>query len=545
MASIIQPSLIDRLRCCLLSRQVGVGLGLLAEWREGFAALDPSGADAGLAVGALAQWVDVGFEDGALLNDLIGRFDKGHRNRMSLANYVHLRMAEARAAMAGEDLAEALRHLDFVLAMQDELQDQSLIAIADFWKARCFRRSGEYDRALEVIQRATEQAMKLGTVHLVAVIRTVEGWLMFQKGKPKEAARLLQESNLTLRECDDYIALGNIQSAYGRMARREGRYDHALQHFEASIEYFQRRSGLEGYLARSLTNIAQAKRLLALQIRRNMDAEWELRRNEEGRRGEGQPKAARLERMHQLLSQAQADLARAAVIYDRGHTHHGSGNVRVNAAYIQLDRGNFEGAEESAREAFELGATKADYILMCRARILQALVGNARFEEQIGEGEDSTRYAQVAHDCAAEAVELAKHTQSRRLLGRAHICQGLTLVNGFFNNPESARVCLDRAEAYLEQDRHDALWEEFLLLKTKILRAGTPDPNLRAWSEGSVGDKTLQEVVIEFEELLIPKVWEREDRKVSRVAKRLSVSPKKVRRILRRLGLLSEAEAAS
>ena len=182
---------------------------------------------------------------------------------------------------------------------------------------------------------------------------------------------------------------------------------------------------------------------------------------------------------------------------------------------------------------------------MCRARILQALVGNARFEEQIGESEDSTRYAQVAHDCATEAVELAKHTQSRRLLGRAHICQGLTLVNGFFNNPESARVCLDRAEAYLEQDRHDALWEEFLTLKTKILRAGTPDPNLRAWSEGAVGDKTLQEVLIEFEELLIPKVWEREDRKVSRVARRLSVSPKKVRRILRRLGLLSDSELNS
>ena len=534
---------LDRLRCHLLNRQIGLGMGLLAQYREALSSLDPLEPDAGMAVGTLAQWVDVGFDGGALLAELIGRFEKVHRNRLSLANYVHLRMAEARTAMAGEDTAEALQHLDFVLAMQGELEDQVLTVVAGFWKARCFRRSGEYDRALEVIQQANAGAVRLGAVHLAAVIRTVEGWLMFQKGRPKEAARLLQESNATLRDSDDYIALGNIQSAYGRMARREGRYDHALQHFEASIEFFQKREGLEGYLARSLTNIAQAKRLLALQIRRHMDAEWELRRhNEEGPRTDGQPKAARLERMHQLLRQAQSDLARAAAIYDRGHTHHGSGNVRVNAAYIQLDRGNFEGAEESAREAFELGATKADYILMCRARILQALVGNARYEEQIGEGEDSTRYAQVAHDCATEAVELAKHTQSRRLLARAHICHGLTLVNGFFNNPESARVCLDRAETYLEQDRHDALWEEFLLLKTKILRAGTPDPNLRAWSEGAVGDKTLQQVVVEFEELLIPKVWEREDRKVSRVARRLSVSPKKVRRILRRLGLLSESE---
>ena len=284
----IPPALLDRLRSCLLNRQIGRGIGILAEYREGFATLDPAEADAGMAVGLLAQWVDVGFDDGGLLAEVIRRFDKGHRNRLSLVNYVHLRMAEARTAMAGEDTAEALRHLDFVLAMQAELEDQVLTAVADFWKARCFRRSGEYDRALEVIQRANELAARLGQVHLVAVIRTVEGWLMFQKGKPKEAARLLQESNTTLRECDDYIALGNIQSAYGRMARREGRYDHALQHFESSIDYFQKRAGLEGYLARSLTNIAQAKRLLALQIRRNMDAEWELRRHsEDGRRSTG------------------------------------------------------------------------------------------------------------------------------------------------------------------------------------------------------------------------------------------------------------------
>jgi hypothetical protein len=36
--------------------------------------------------------------------------------------------------------------------------------------------------------------------------------------------------------------------------------------------------------------------------------------------------------------------------------------------------------------------------------------------------------------------------------------------------------------------------------------------------------------------LIVPKVWEREGRKVSRVATRLSMSPKKVRRILNKVG---------
>jgi len=73
-------------------------------------------------------------------------------------------------------------------------------------------------------------------------------------------------------------------------------------------------------------------------------------------------------------------------------------------------------------------------------------------------------------------------------------------------------------------------------LKSRILRKGTVDARLRAWSQGSVGDKTFQEVTEEFAEMIIPKVWEREGKKVSRVAARLSISPKKVRRILSHVG---------
>jgi len=43
---------------------------------------------------------------------------------------------------------------------------------------------------------------------------------------------------------------------------------------------------------------------------------------------------------------------------------------------------------------------------------------------------------------------------------------------------------------------------------------------------------------------VIPKVWQREDKKVSRVSSRLSISPKKVRRILRNVGLLQWDESA-
>ena len=73
------------------------------------------------------------------------------------------------------------------------------------------------------------------------------------------------------------------------------------------------------------------------------------------------------------------------------------------------------------------------------------------------------------------------------------------------------------------------------MLKAKVLRSGSVHPTLRAWSQGSVGDKTFQQISEEFAEIVIPKVWEREGRKISRVAVKLSVSPKKVRRILNRV----------
>ena len=173
---------------------------------------------------------------------------------------------------------------------------------------------------------------------------------------------------------------------------------------------------------------------------------------------------------------------------------------------------------------------------MARARLLQCMIENARVDEEIGEGAEPSSHARLAQDCARDAVELSKHTQDRRLLAHAHIWQGLTHCNSFFENLESARQCYDLAASFSKGDYPDSTWEDMQALKTKIFRKGNVDPKLRAWSQGSVGDKTFQQITEEFAELIIPTVWEREDRKISRVAARLSVSPKKVRRILTRVG---------
>jgi tetratricopeptide (TPR) repeat protein len=531
---------LEELRACVEARRIDAGISKLETLRSDFENLRPSDPTVGAAASCLAQWVDLGFEGESALRALIGRFDVESRRSLPLTQYVHLRLAEGLLAMRAEELHTAFGHLDSVLALAKETNEPNLALAATLWKARCLRKAGEYAQALEVTREGMALATTLGLHPIRAVMQTLESWMVFQNGDSKEAIRILQAAECVLRHSDDFITMGNIHSAYGRIALREGRYDHALQHFEASIEYFDRRASLQGYRARTLTNIAQAKRFLALQLRRSIDARWERQRrssNGDGRVS-ARDKAGQLERMHELLRKAQEDLTDAATIYEKTQNHHGAGNAAVYLAQIYLDLGNLEKAEAKAAEAFELGATKADYLLMCRARIVQALVANARFEEEIGGGEDPSRYAQLAHDCAKEAIDLGERTESRRLLAQANICRGLTLVNGFFNDAEAARACCNRAESFLGHDRHDALWQEIDLLRERILHGGLEDPNLRAWSQGSVGDKSLQEVVSEFEELLIRKVWEHEGRKVSRVAQRLAVSPKKVRRVLRHLGVL-------
>jgi DNA-binding NtrC family response regulator len=73
-----------------------------------------------------------------------------------------------------------------------------------------------------------------------------------------------------------------------------------------------------------------------------------------------------------------------------------------------------------------------------------------------------------------------------------------------------------------------------------VLGGGAVEVKLRKWSHGLTDGKTFQQITEDFADVVIPKVWEQEDRKVSRVAEKLSISPKKVRRILNRLGLKAD-----
>jgi tetratricopeptide (TPR) repeat protein len=548
----IDPTFLSELRERVAAREIERGIACLEQHHDLIARLDPSQPNAARLVAQLAIWTDIGLA-GPPLREILTRFKPESRSDLSIADYICLRLAEGMAAMAEETMEPAIAHFDFVVSLGDELDDRFLLAIVYFWKGRCLRRRGEYDEALIYTGKGKDLALGLGYPRMAAVMQVLEGWLLFQQGKWKEAVRISQIAESVLGETDDYVTLGNIQSFYGRMARREGRFDKAIEFFENAISHYGKRDPKHPNLARSLANMALAKRGIALQLQKRIDRDAQLRRKTSSSQAQGnlqktssrqarsfeadsQKKDYR-SRLTQLRREALEHLGAARAIYQQRPNHHGVGTVYLNAAYLHLDGGDFQRAEEDASSAYDVANEKQDYILMGRARILQCMIENAKVEEEIGGGADPGSHARRAFEFSEEAIDLAKHTQHHLLLANAHLWQGLTQCNSFFDNPEAARESYDLARASCGANQPDNnMWQDMQNLGAKILRKGSVHPALKAWSQGAVGDKTFRQISDEFAEIVIARVWEREGRKVSRVAARLSISPKKVRRILARVG---------
>ena len=380
-------------------------------------------------------------------------------------------------------------------------------------------------------------ALECGYERMAAVMRSLESWLLFQKGRHKEALRIFDETEAVLSSTDHFVVVGNTQSTYGRIYRQEGRYDRAIDHFQRSVAEYRKADDRHPSLARTLANMAYVERVVALDLRRKLEEDLLRRRH---RRAE--PSRAQFrEEFERVRDQPFAHLEEAAEIYRIHPNYRGSGTVHLNCGLLHLDNGAIDLAESEAAAAFALGEEKEDLILMARARLLQCMVENGKLEEGIDE--DPRRHAQAALDYILDAIELAQKTQNRRLLARVHTWHGLTLSNEFFRDSEAALAALNTANTHLDHNFHDTAWEAFQTLKARVMRTRTVDETLLRWSQGAVRNRSFKEISKQFAEIVIPRVWEIEGRKIARVAPRLSVSTKKVRRALARAGVLRRTNA--
>ena len=84
--------------------------------------------------------------------------------------------------MAAEDFPLAAQHFRFVQSLEGEIDDSELLAISNFWTARCLRRMGRYDDALGFAVKGRRLALDSGYAPMAAIMQVLESWLAFQKG---------------------------------------------------------------------------------------------------------------------------------------------------------------------------------------------------------------------------------------------------------------------------------------------------------------------------------------------------------------------------
>ena len=509
--------------------------------REGFTLLDTlskkvkAGSDISdrtlisLAL-CLVQWIDLGYANYPFLSRVIKRLPE--RNpEMPFLDVMRLNLIDSFIHLSREEPDRAITLLEQTCIAGSGLMPEYFIFLTHFWKGRAHRKRADYKHASWHNQEARASAERLQNPRLVAITSIHESWLLFQSGDVRRALQLLDEAEKELTPLGHALFIGNIESARGRFIRRSGRYEDALAHFERAIALYKNGFSHHPNLARSNVNAAYVRRLMALDLRSGANR--------------GQARGPVHAKYLKLTHEALELLKQAADIYAHHHHHGGTGSVLVNAGFLHLESGDIEKASIDADRAFQLGEEKKDLILMARARNLQSAVNRARSEEQLDGDDDAYEYARLAIDLADEAIEIAKRTDHRRLLAEALIARGFAALDDQHRDVQGARLCASQAAALLGEGDRDHLFKDLGELKEKILRSVGVEDILRRWSEGQIGCKTFQQVQEEFAEIVIPRVWENLGRNVSRVSAQLSISPKKVRRLLQKANATTSMKISS
>ncbi len=407
----------------------------------------------------------------SLARECLGRFPRSPRPRVSQSDSAHLRTVEGIIAVHDEEYDQAISHFEHVLRLEDEIENPDLIAFAQGAIARAYTKKGAYTKAEEFVGKAITTALSSGRKEMVAGLAVRKGWISFQQNRSKDAANIFAQAEMELQGTDDYLTLGNLKAATGRLARRDGEYYDALKAYAHALRHYKRCDSRAQHpnLARALTNIALLRRLIALRISHVQKTKPDIDEDT-------------YPSIQRLRKKAVRCLGQASAIFEREQDYRGRGSVLLIAAGLHTDEGDLDTAASESALAYELGRKKRDYILMARARVQQGVVQNAK-AESCKEKTSAYAHAERGLSFTEEGNELAEqNTQNMRLTAYACIWRGIMLMNIHLLDTHEAYRCYSKARELLMPPEasvyfvkpigRDYVWDDLQMLGKRLTHAG-------------------------------------------------------------------------
>ena len=514
-------------------------LSWLEHRRNLLSSADPAHPNTPAMLACLVEWAQPGSSLVEALAELESRFPEAHRDRLPLVDYLFLRFSGAvlnflRGLPDRSDLA-------FVITVASAgCGGNDLLLLAHLRKAEMERKKGALEPALSHAKLAEKVALQSGYPALAAKSQALHALILLDSGL-QNPVELLGQADAARAASDDWLWRGRIQNGFGQIALQQGHYQSALDHLMSARDFFGRSEEPHSELGWAHFHLARAQRLMASRLARNIDAAAELRRrSRHSGMADRCPHSHSRQQLEQLRSEACVALSRAEAVFHSIEELRALDSIILERAALSADCGDLQQATQLARESFLAGRRHNDALLMAQARQLESRIEKMYCEE--GVGPDLTAHEQRAREYIKEALGFALQCEAtpsvkRRLLAAVYVSEGLLLLSEFFNNPEAARECCHSAGEYVNSSETGELWDEYQSLVARALHSGSIDMKLRKWSEGLAEGKPFQEITEEFAEVVIPAVWAREGKSTAHVVTKLSISPKKVRRILNRVGL--------
>jgi tetratricopeptide (TPR) repeat protein len=434
----------------------------------------------------------------------VARFKQKLPKDLTRTELAHLAIAEGLLTFHQEKYREAEVHFQTAHDHADHAEDQELMIVSRYYRGRALAKCRLYDRGLELINDAIERDLNLNNNYArVAAMEAVKSWLLFLKGRFREAQAVLEQARKRLGSVKDYVVdRGNIVGALGRYHLQGGEYQRALDCFSEAIEILEDHNPAFRNVPRTLINKAFTLRLLARDLGEQLPS-----KDEHGISDNAQ----KVEKFRELLSQAFAALDRAAVIYEfdksRDMHFHEISKLHSIRALLHYDQGHMREAESEAEKAFDSAAKGRDNIGMANARGIQSKLA---LDGDITDFVD----APSALEYAREAISYAKTTENRRALARACMHAARALTHSPYNDSIEADQYLREAQRQLVPEDRDYLRASISSLEKVIDQCAKRRNPLRISSitmgrlqELMSAGLSLKEITAEHEQRIIRSVY--------------------------------------